>query len=285
MLAIRPSNADKPNESLKDTTETGPKTAKPKARTMALTKTPAVAKSVETNTAWLKRVKATQGLLLLGGAAVSHFRIRVAQSHARADMKPSCWSLAGILLDQKTFLSVPLELCGEASEIAAGNGVQTCNMADYDDPARFPNIAVIKFTTDIKMILDNARLIMGDREKKKPAQRNIVDLPTLMLPWLSFIWIAAKGSNPLAEGLGLPSAVFVETVYGMAGIELTPGLASATSCPEAIWQSAKYWQDFYAAAAETTHEQDAKQQVPIGDFLIRQKVAAADWPPEEETKA
>ncbi len=285
MLSIRPSNATKPNEFLVETPAPGPKPTKGKARTLALTKSAAQAQPQETNIAWLKRVKATEGLLLLGGAAVSHFRIRVAQSHARADMKPSCWSLAGILLDQKTFLSVPLELCGEASDIATRNGVQACNMADYDDPARFPNIAVIKFTTDKQMILDNAKLITGDREKKKPAQRNIVDLPTLMLPWLSFIWIAAKGSNPLAEGLGLPSAVFVETVYGMAGIELTPGLASATSCPEAIWQSAKYWQDFYKAAAETTHEQDAQQQVPTGDFLIRQKVAAADWPPEEASKA
>jgi len=28
-----------------------------------------------------------------------------------------------------------------------------------------------------------------------PAQRGIVDLPTLMLPWLSYIWIAGKAAN------------------------------------------------------------------------------------------
>ena len=76
-------------------------------------------------------MKATDGVLLLGGAAVSHFRIRVAQSHARDDMTPSSWSLTGILLDGTKFLSVPLDLCGDASEIAKGNGVQTCNMSDY----------------------------------------------------------------------------------------------------------------------------------------------------------
>lgn len=270
MLAIRPSNAAEPNKSLVETKY------KPRAQRQP--------KTVETNTAWLKRVNATKGLLLLGGAALSHFRIRVAQSHARADLRPSCWSLAGILTDQKTFLSVPLELCGESSEIAENNGVQTCNMADYDDPARFPNIAVVEFTPDTKMILDNTRLLSGDRKEKKPAQRNIVDLPALMLAWLSYVWIAGKASNPLSDGLGLPSAVFVETVYGMAGIELTPGLASSTSCPEAIWQAAKYWREFYQTAAGTTHEENAKQQVPTGNYLIRQKAAAADWPPEEETK-
>ena len=202
----------------------------------------------------------------------------MAQSHARADLQPSRWSIAGVLLDNKTFLSVPLELCDESSEIALGNGVKTCSMADYDDPAKFPNIAVIRFTKDADKILTNTKLIAGDREQNKPAQRGIIDLPAMMLPWLSYIWIAGKAGNPLAEGLGLPSTAFVETVYGMAGIELTPGLASSTSCPEAIWQSARYWQDFYEAAAVSVNEQDAAQQIPTGNFLIRQDAAAATWP-------
>lgn len=234
----------------------------------------------ESNSAWLKRVGAEPGVLLLGGATLSHFRMRVAQSHARADLKPSCWSLAGLLMGDQKFLSVPLELCGDSAELAQRNGVQTCSMADYDDPARFPNIAVIRFTSDTKMILDLAKLVSGDPETKQPAQRGIVDLPTLMLPWLSYIWICGKASNPLAETLGLPSAVFIETVYGMAGIELTPGLSSSASCPEAIWQAAKYWHNFYEEAAQTTHDDNAAQQVPEGKYTIRQKAAAADWPPE-----
>src|SRR4030095_10950041 len=104
MISIRQSSATGPNIQLEETP--------PKAR--------------ETNSAWLKRVGAKDGIILLGGAAISHFRIRVAQSHARADLKPSLWSLAGILLDGDTFLSVPLELCGEASEIATGNGITSC---------------------------------------------------------------------------------------------------------------------------------------------------------------
>ena len=155
------------------------------------------AKPTETNRAWLRRVGAKDGVLLLGGASISHFRIRVAQSHARADLKPSCWSLAGLLMGNQTFLSVPLELCVEAAEIAQRNGVQTCSMADYDDPKRFPNIAVIRFTSDTKMILDLATLVSGDVETKKPAQRGIIDLPTLMLPWLSY----ANGIRPLRNNV------------------------------------------------------------------------------------
>lgn len=258
MISIRQSTAEKSNEKLVEVK----------------------AEPNESNSAWLKRVKATDGVLLLGGAAISHFRIRVAQSHARDDLTPSSWSLTGILLDDTKFLSVPLELCVDSSEIAKGNGIQTCNMADYDDPDRFPNIAVIRFTRDADKIITNSKLIGGDRETKRPAQRNIIDLPTLMLPWLSYIWICGKASNPLTDGLGLPSAAFVETVYGIAGIELTPGLASATSCPEAIWQAAKYWHAFYKEAAKTENRRNAAQLVPIGQYAVRQKAAAADWPKE-----
>lgn len=260
MISIRQSTAAGPNIQLQET----PPTAR------------------ESNSAWLKRVGVKNGIILLGGAAISHFRIRVAQSHARADLKPSLWSLAGILLDGERFLSVPLELCGEASEIATRNGVTTCPISDYNKPAQFPNIAVITFTLDANLILQKARLIGGDPEINRPAQRGIVDLPTLMLPWLRYIWIAGNAANPLSDDKGLPSAVFVETVYGMAGIELTPGLASATSCPEAIWQAAKYWQDFYEEAAETTIETNATQQIPTGFYGLRQKVAAADWPPDKK---
>ena len=232
------------------------------------------AKPGESNTEWLKRVGATEGVLLLGGAAVAHFRIRVAQSHARTDLKPSCWSLAGILTSNRSFLAAPMELCTEASEVAQKNGVQECKMKDYDNPGRFPNIAVIRFTENDKMILKNAKLVAD--------QRNIIDLPTLMLPWLSYIWIAGKAGNPLAEGMGLPSAAFTVTAYGIAGIELTPGLASATSCPEAIWQAAKWWHTFYVEAAQTTNVEDATQHVPTGNYAIRQPVAAADWPPDKK---
>lgn len=258
MIPIRQSNADKANSKLVEVK----------------------AEPDETNSAWLTRVGAKDGVLLLGGASIAHFRIRVAQSHARADMKPSSWSLAGILLDESSFLSVPLELGGDSSDIALGNGIQTCSIKDYDDPARFPNIAVIRFTRDTEKILANSKLLGGDPEAKRPAQRNIIDLPTLMLPWLSFTWICGKASNPLTDGIGLPSAAYIETVYGIAGIELTPGLASATSCPEAIWQAAKYWYAFYKEAAKTGNRRNAVQQSPTGQYAVRQKAAAADWPKE-----
>ena len=38
----------------------------------------------------------------------------------------------------------------------------------------------------------------------------------------------------------------VETVVGAAGYDLTPGLESGASCPEAIWQAARWWHQYYS---------------------------------------
>ena len=82
------------------------------------------AKPGETNSEWLARVGATDGVLLIGGNALAHFRVRVAQSHLRSDMLPSFWSLAGILYRRRSLFSVPLDGIGDASDVPLRNGVE-----------------------------------------------------------------------------------------------------------------------------------------------------------------
>jgi hypothetical protein len=148
--------------------------------------------------------------------------------------------------------------------------VQTCRIEEYDDPVRFPNIAVVQFTDDERPIHQNI-----DRVK---SERSVVDLPTLMLPWLGYIWSVGQVANPLLTGQGLPSAAFVETVYGIAGIELTPGLSSASSCPDAIWAAAKWWHQFYGDGAGIRDEAHAAARKPSGHFAVRQPAAAVVEP-------
>jgi hypothetical protein len=224
------------------------------------------------NCEWLKqtgtldRVQERGGILLLGGTSMAHFRIRVAQSHVRSDLLPSFWSLAGLLIDDQKFASVPLDICGDISAVAQENGVAECSLVDYDNPEQFPNIAVLHFTSDSRPINANIEQIRR--------QRSIIDLPTLILSWLSFVWATGQSGNPLLSGFGLPSAAFIETAYGIAGIELTPGLSSASSCPEAIWLTAKWWKKFYEETAGTGVSRQAKAIVPTGNFTIRQPAAA-----------
>ena len=239
----------------------------------------------ESNKKWLARIGDSDGLILLGGSSVADFRVRVAQSSLRRDMLPSFWSQVGILLGSNMFATVPLDLASrdpapaskradDVSAIPRHNGVRMCSLDEIDNAQRFPNIAVIRFAK----VHDNVRAHID----RVSADRSIVDIPALMLHWLGFAWGTAGSSNPLLSGIGLPSSAFVETVFAMAGFELTPGLSAASSCPEAIWQSAKWWTGFYEkTAADTSQDKKAAavSMVPTGSFYLRQPSAAVNWPP------
>lgn len=220
----------------------------------------------ESNLDWLRRASGggdvAGSIILLGGSDLAHFRVRCAQSRLRSDMLPSFWSLAGVLVNDRSFWSVPLDF-GEASAVPQTNGVARCQLRDYGDAKWFPNIAVVNFT-------DSAEPISKNVERVR-AQRSVIDLPSHILPWLAYVWGTGTGENPLVGGSGLPGAVFVETVFGLAGIELTPGLSSASSCPEAIWSTALWWQDFYEARTEAEARAEA--------------VTAASIPSADDAKA
>ena len=62
---------------------------------------------------------------------------------------------------------------------------------------------------------------------------------------IAFVWGVARSPNPLMDGLGIPSAAMLEIVIGAVDFDLTPGLESRSSCPEAISQAAKYWHEYY----------------------------------------
>lgn len=231
----------------------------------------------ETNRAWLARLGTRgdvrldeSGIILFGGSSLASFRMRVAQSSMRRDLFPSYWSHCGILLGEGEFATVSLAPGSDVSSVAARNGVVMAKLDDFDDPRRYPNVAVIRFALKHDDVRKHIKRIQGDR--------SIVDLPAMMLRWLGFVWGVTGAVNPLADGIGLPSAAFVETVFAMAGCELTPGLSSRSSCPEAIWQSAKWWQEFYEkrTVPDSVPGEDTRFQgmTPEGFFVIRQPAAA-----------
>jgi len=230
-------------------------------------------RSREGNAAWLRRTGATEGILLIGGASVADLRLRYAQAILRDDLTPSHWSLAGILVDAETFLSVPLELSGDVSTIPPNNGIRTCAVSDYDDPARYPNIAFLSFARGAEAIQTAVAQVRR--------QRSLLDIPKLIVAWLAYVWGVDDG-NPLASGHGTPSAAFVEAAHNVANIELTPGVVSAASCPEAIWQAAKWWEEYYrdtarvAATAARPAPGHAIPEVPRGQYLIRRSVQGRD---------
>lgn len=226
-----------------------------------------MAKNDEGNVAWLRRAGAAAGgLLLLGGTSLAHFRLRVAQSHLRRDLLPSFWSLAGIVVRSDRLVTVPLEGIGDASKVTRDNGVVELPLKLFDDPVRWPNVASLQFGSGVTS--HDVDAVRQDR--------SIVDLPALMLKWLGFVWGADIAANPLLGGHGIPSATFVEAAYSLERIDLTPGLATGSSCPEAIWQSAKWWREFYekTTAGTAASGGDGVTVVPRGKYILRQPAAA-----------
>jgi hypothetical protein len=225
------------------------------------------------NVAWLQNRGARSGVLLLGGTSLADFRIRVSQSQLRQEMTPSCWSVAGILVEKGVW-TVPLLRFGNISNVPMTNAIELVELERFDDPGDWPNLAVLRFAGRPTEVTDQIERL---RE-----QRSIIDLPSLIPPWLGYVWGTKESVNPLISGVGLPSAAFVETVHALAQIELTPSLASTASCPEAIWQSARYWYEYFDA---TAREKGSNAIHPSGDYVVRQHSAAVRLPDKPDAAA
>lgn len=194
-------------------------------------------------------------LVLLGGVDTLSFRLRVAQSHLRYDMLPSYWSeslvveLKGNDIGEANALQVPLHQPEGGVFPTRTNGVLQRPLKDFADTSRWPNIAVIAMPVSQATLLEKIDSFRY--------ARGTVDALEHVLRWLAFAWGSGRTPNPLNDGIGLPSTCMIETACAAAGLDLTPGLESRASCPEAIWTAAKHWQHYF---------ESFNQRQPIGRF-------------------
>lgn len=206
----------------------------------------------ETNLAWLERnLKALSGeesaqgaayLVLLGGSEKADFRVRVAQSHLRHDMSPSHFSHVALLRGSGwtrggALWEISLEPKAGFGFPPGDNGVQNGKLKSYASKSQYPNLAVLRLPVALKE--------MQAALKRFKTQRTEIDCVELTVLWLGYVWGVGRTVNPLLDGYGTPAAAFVESLAGACGFDLTPGLESRASCPEAIWQAAKWWHEFY----------------------------------------
>ena len=224
------------------------------------------------NFAWLKATDYRDGVLLLGGTSIVDFRMRVAQSELRQDLLPSFWSTCGLLIDGELLMTARVDAITSTSARVERNGLEAVRLndsPDYGDPAKYPNIAILQFTDNHPAIKEHVARI--------GQERNIVDLLAQIVAWLGYCWAVGGSSNPLMQGHGIPSATLVERAHGLAGIDLSPGLPSASSCPEAIWQAARWWYKAYDSIEPSMSNESASPAAftPRGAYLIRQPAAAA----------
>lgn len=204
-------------------------------------------KARQNNVEWLKEhvLQGRPAVVLLGGTNVVDFRLRVAQSRLRADLTPSHWSHC-LLIPKTDGFSADTEVVEISLTPAGGfgypppiNGVQRAKIASYASAKRWPNVAAIHPPEEITA---DSLLACIERFER---QRVVFDSLQLLLAWLAYVWGVGEGRNPLQEGIGMPSAGMLEMLFGAENFDLTPGLESRSSCPEAIWQSARWWHDYH----------------------------------------
>ncbi len=199
----------------------------------------------EDNIEWLARNMPDGGtsIVLVGGKSPISFRLRVAQSHMRSDLLPSYWSHVLLLgkpaknLASTSISEISLEPPASFGFAAPTNGVQQGKLGHYRKPAEYPNIAILKVPVDLNEVTDAL--------KRFQIQRAVLDAVELIVRWLAYVWGVSNTGNPLLQNQGIPSAAMLEVVFAAVGYDLTPGLESRSSCPEAIWQAAKWWHEYY----------------------------------------
>lgn len=206
----------------------------------------------EDNLQWLSRNMPRGNnavCVMVGGTDPTSFRLRTAQAHARHDMMPSHWSHV-MLLDEAAdqigstvVHEISLNPLNGFGFPPRRNGVQEGVLSTYGDAGEFPNIALLKIPVKRKEVLEG----LSRFEK----QRAVLDPVGLIVQWLAYLWGVSNSPNPLLQRIGIPSAAVLEVVIGAAGYDITPGLESRSSCPEAIWQAAKWWHEYYGEQNRT----------------------------------
>jgi hypothetical protein len=211
----------------------------------------------EPNLQWLARAFADFALddvtqwsfiVLAGAKDVMAFRLRVAQSHLRRDMLPSYWSDCALLKIEGDTLSVtgmdaslfnlPLLQPAAASYAPKRNGLIEIPLKKLQTQKDIPNLALLAIP------VAQAKILTALQEYQ--TARVSYDAVENILPWLAFVWGAGNAGNPLMQGIGFPSAMMLNQVFGSQGFDLAPGVNQGLSSPESFWSGVNHWQDFYS---------------------------------------
>lgn len=185
-------------------------------------------------------------IILIGSKDTAAFRIRVAQSHFRADRLPSYWSDCGVLdVDSKkfkdsTFSYLPLLQPSNTPYAPMRNGVIKLKLEDLLNGSWeiFPNIALLAIPVpqdDILAALSNFK----DSHIAYDAVENII-------PWLAYVWGVGDAVNPLRQQIGFPSAMLLNQLYSSCNFDLSPSVNNNLSTPEVFWGGVKHWNNFYS---------------------------------------
>lgn len=222
-------------------------------------------------------------VLLTGNADLLGFRMRVAQSHARTDMTPSCFDHTVLIVedgDGKSAYHVDMRHL-PVNDVVASNAVRReADLTFLEVPwAMTPNLALVAFPVDDTDELKNAVAWLCNARLSE-------DLVGPMYQWLGFVWGCPGATNPLLARVGMPSAMFVEACLAAVRCDITPGVVERVATPEAIWQ-ARFWSEYYRAPGSGRAKAKGvktDKQNPLGYYVLKQPAAQLSWPTPDRGK-
>ncbi|HEU5171560.1 MAG TPA: hypothetical protein VFU46_13520 [Gemmatimonadales bacterium] len=232
---------------------------------------------------------AGDGLLcigLLGEFGHLGYGLRRAQAAVRLDRQPSYWSHAFLVATPLAaaadgyrrartapwLLEAALVPHPAMAMVAFRSGASPRPASDYLE-ARFrpflphvvPNLAILAISlTAAERAAVRARAI---RPHSDPTR---YDLSALRARWLAYLADPVVQPNPLAEGIAVPGAAYVQFAYDAAGVDLAPGAMQRNICPEHVWQFARR---LYRASEMTLPDGRRAPRRMVGWYCVRDRTA------------
>ncbi|MGH7518290.1 MAG: hypothetical protein ACREOC_12610 [Gemmatimonadales bacterium] len=223
---------------------------------------------------------------LLGEYGHLGYGLRRAQAAVRLDRQPSYWSHAFLVatplssaasvyrqprtapwLLESAFVPSPA-----MTMVAFRSGASPRPASEYVE-ARFrpflahaaPNIAILAISlTPAERAAVRARAIRPDADPTR------YDLAALRARWFGYLADPVVQPNPLADGIGVPSAAYVQFAYDAAGVDLSPGALQRNICPEHVWQFARR---LYRGAEMIAPDGTRAARRVVGWFCVRDRAA------------
>lgn len=195
-------------------------------------------------------------LLLVGARDHRALAVRRAQAALRYDRRPSEWSHAALLLsrgkDVSSSIGLEVALDSDTPHDPERNGVTVFALSRYLDTTRYPNLCLVlpSFSAEAAKLGGAHAIVEAALDPNRERAR--FPLYDGLAAWAQYAYSPDSSANPLISNVPLPAAAYCEYAYAAAGVDLTPGATSNSTCPELIWATLRRWSSRLSSVNGTT---------------------------------
>lgn len=188
-------------------------------------------------------------IVLVGGADHRSGVLRRTQAAVRFDQRASRWSHAAVIADwsgsykDALGLEASFDPSDPSRQVPERNGVTSFALTRYLDRRRYPNlcVATLEFPDEAPGAdPPTARKKLLEAMRDPNLHRATFPVYQLFGTWSRFLFEPHERS-PLLDGVPMPSALYLVSLFVEAGVDLLPSATAPNACPEHIWASLLRW--------------------------------------------